>query len=174
MLLPCQTGTLTELGLARKTVDIPNLRHNAGGDHRTDTGYGYQASTPSHIRIQSEKDWCKPYCQMAVQRLRQTASWFEANFRVRRTDLLWSNHCWFNRGEQNYYLIDTKEQLYHGFTKLIVQLLFSYQGTFIVSKNIIRDGGICRGLYLSMSYLPSAKKLRTLLKYTRNPDRICK
>ena len=76
--------------------------------------HDHGASTPSRIRIQSEMDWREPYCQMAIHRLRQTASRFEANIRVRGTDSLWSNHFWFNRRYQNYYLIDTKEQLYHG------------------------------------------------------------
>ena len=44
---------------------------------------------------------------MVVHVLKQTASRFEANFHVRGTDFQLSNHYWFNRGEKNYYLIDT-------------------------------------------------------------------
>lgn len=86
-------------------------RHGKAQDHG--------ASTPSHIRIQSEMDWCEPYCQMAVHRLRQTANRFEANFRVRGTDYSRSNHFWFNRRKENYYLIDTKDNYIMGLTKPI-------------------------------------------------------
>ena len=62
---------------------------------------------------------------MVIHELKQTASRFEANFHVRGTDLVWSNHYWFNRSEKNYYLIDTGTIISWALLSLLNKYLFS-------------------------------------------------
>lgn len=75
---------------------------------------------------------------MVVHELKQTASWFEANFHVRGTDFFMKQPLLVQQGGKEL-IPDCHEDNYiMGLTKPIEQNLLNYQGTFMYLKYIIR------------------------------------